>query len=89
MTALAPCRWCGETDTEHLCLFCNVCGAFTRHEQDRRRRWRCAPCEERASLLGARNGGKGRAGFIVKRLDLGIWGPPARPETPRLEDIYN
>jgi hypothetical protein len=89
MTAPAPCRWCGATDTEHLCLFCGVCSAFTRHEQDRRRRWRCVPCEERARLLGARYGGKGRAGFVVKRLDLGIWGPPERPATPRLEDIYN
>jgi len=85
----APCRWCGATDTEHLCLFCGVCSAFTRHEQDRRGRWHCAPCEERARLLGYRYGGKGRAGFIVKRLDLGIWGPPARPAMPRLEDMFD
>jgi hypothetical protein len=86
----APCTRCGATD-EHLCIVCNVCRDFSRHEEDPRHRgrWLCMRCEERASLLGARYGGKGRAGYIVRKLDLGVYGPAERPAAPRLEDLYN
>lgn len=85
--ALAPCRFCGATDTAHVCLFCHVCNAYTRHEK-RGRRWRCVPCEQRAKVLGLRHLGYGM--FAVRRLDLGIWGPPERPnDSPKLEDIFS
>jgi len=82
----APCHLCGATG-RHLCLFCQACGAYTLRRQDHRGRWRCIPCSERRRLLAVRHVGYGR--FVVKRLDLGIWGPPQRLDRPSLQDIYN
>ena len=87
MTAPAPCRFCGATDTEHICLFCGACNAYTRHEK-RGRRWYCMPCRERWWVLGAHHVGNGM--FAVKRLDLGIYGPSKRPgDGLKPEDIFN
>jgi hypothetical protein len=87
MTAPAPCRFCGATDTDHICLFCGVCNAYTRHEK-RGRRWRCVPCDERCKALGVHHVGQGV--FAMRRLNLGVYGPPKRPDDGvKLEDIFS
>lgn len=80
----APCRFCGQVD-EHVCVFCSVCGAYTRHVK-RGRKWRCESCDERARLLGVRHVGFGM--FTVERpLRLGVYGESPRVKE-KLEDIF-
>lgn len=88
----APCSHCGATDRDHICVFCNVCRAFTPHVENARRqgRWDCCRCEARAGLIGARFGGRGRAGFWVRKLELGVYGPPVSQQAlPKLQDLYD